>query len=62
MHLNNLKSAWEQLKVINAIQPVESKEILSVIEKAANTQITRFRRIIFGLVMFILITVICQGG
>ena len=62
MHLNNLKSAWEQLKIMNAIEPVESYEILSIIERPVNNTAVRFRRILFGLVIFILITVICQGG
>lgn len=61
MHLNNLKLAWEQLKIMNALQLIESNEILSIIEKPENMNI-KLQRFLFGLVMFIFITIICQGG
>ena len=36
MQLNNLKPAWKQLKLLNAMPQIESKEILSTIENAEN--------------------------
>jgi hypothetical protein len=62
MHLNNLKQAWKQLKIMNAIQLIESNEILSIIEKQENMNNIKFQRYLFGLVMFIVITIFCQGG
>lgn len=62
MHLNNLRIAWKQLKMINAIQLIESNEILSIIEKPENMNNMKLQRFLFGLAMFIFITIICQGG
>ena len=62
MHLNNLKIAWKQLKVMNSIQLIESDEILSIIEKPENMNKIKLQRLLFGLVMFIFITIFCQGG
>ncbi len=62
MHLNNLKLAWKQLKITNAIEQIEAKEILSIIENPGNMNIVRLQRLLFGLAMFIFITIICQGG
>jgi hypothetical protein len=62
MHLNNIKLAWKQLKVMNAIQIIESNEILSIIEKPENMNTIKLQRFVFGLVIFIFITIFCQGG
>ena len=62
MHLNNLKIAWKQLKIINAMQPIESNEILAIIEKPENMNNIKFQRFLFGLAIFIFITIILQGG
>jgi hypothetical protein len=62
MHLNNLRIAWKQLKMINAIQLIESNEILSIIEKPENMNNMKLQRFLFGLAMFIFITIICQSG
>ena len=62
MHLDNLKTAWKQLKIINAIQLIETNEILSIIEEKENLNNIRKYRILFGLVIFFLITLFCQGG
>jgi len=61
MHLNNCKPAWQQLKIMNAIQLIESNEILSIIEKPENMNNIKLQRFLFGLVMFIFITFFCQG-
>jgi hypothetical protein len=62
MHLDNLKTAWKQLKIYNAIQPIGSNEILSIIEEPLNLNILKRQRILLGLVIFFLITIFCQGG
>lgn len=62
MQLDNLKPAWKQLKILNAIELIESNEILSIIEKPENMNNFKLLRVLFGLAMFIFITIICQGG
>ncbi len=62
MQLNNLKPAWKQLKIMNAIELIESNEILSIIEKPENMNNIKLQRFLIGLAMFIFITIICQGG
>ena len=62
MQLDNLKPAWKQLKVLDAIQHIESKEILSIIENSENTNKTKLQRVVFNLVLFAIITISCQGG
>ena len=62
MHLNNLKPAWKQLKIMNAIQLIESNEILSIIEEPENMNNIKLQRFLFGLIMLIFITFFCQGG
>lgn len=62
MRLNNLKPAWKQLKILNAMQPMESEEILSIIEGSENVDKTKLKRILLDLAMFIAITIFFQGG
>ena len=60
MQLSNLESAWKQTKLLNAMHHIESKEILSIIEMAEN--VNRTKLVFLNLVMFIMITIFCQGG
>ena len=62
MPLNNLKPAWKQVKVLNAMQSIESEDILSIIEGAENNDKTKLQRVLVSLGMFIIITIFCQGG
>jgi hypothetical protein len=62
MELNNLKPAWKQLKIMNAIQQIDSNEILSIIEKPGSLNNIKLQRFLLGLVIFIFITIFCQGG
>ncbi len=62
MQLNNLKSAWEQLKLANTMQHFGSEEILLIIEGSENANKTKTLRVLFNIAMFIFITMICQGG
>jgi hypothetical protein len=60
MQLNDLESAWKQLKVFNGMHHIESSEILSIIEMAERVNRTRLRFI--NLTMFMMITIFCQAG
>jgi len=62
MQLNNLKPAWKQLKLLNAMQHIDSKEILSMIERTEKTNKTNLQRVVLNTIMFIIITIFCQGG
>ena len=62
MHIYNHKPAWKQLKIINAIQLIESNEILSIIENPENMNNFKLQRVLFSLVMSIFIKFFCQGG
>jgi hypothetical protein len=60
MQLNDLESAWKQLKLLNAMHHIESKEILSIIEMAED--VNRTKLVLRDLAMFAMITIFCQGG
>ncbi len=62
MQLDNFNSAWEQFKLLNSMQPVRSNEILSIIDGAETANTITLQRVVFNLVMFIAITIFCQGG
>lgn len=62
MHLDNLRTAWKQLKIMNSLQLIESNEILSIIEEPENLNIFKKQRIFVGLAILLLITLFCQGG
>jgi hypothetical protein len=62
MQLENFNPAWRQLKLLNAMQHVGANEILAIIEDAENTDSPKFPRVLFTLVMFVVVTVFCQGG
>ena len=62
MQLNDLKPAWKQLKLLNAMNHIESNEILSIIERRENTNKTKLQRVLLNIIMFIVITIFCQGG
>ncbi len=62
MLLNNLKTAWKQLKIINTIPPIESNEILSIIEEHENLNNNKIYRVLYRLVIFFFMTILCQGG
>jgi hypothetical protein len=44
------------------MQPMESEEILSIIEGSENVDKTKLKRILLDLAMFIAITIFFQGG
>lgn len=61
MSLSNLKSAWQQIKMINALHPVESAEILSIIE-SSDSKSSKWQKVFYSLAMFIVLALFCQGG
>lgn len=62
MQLNNFNSAWRQLKLLNSMQQIESKDILAIIDSSENTDRIKLQRILINLVMFVVVTIFCQGG
>ena len=62
MQLNDLKPAWKQLKLLNALNTIESNEILSIIDSRENMNKTKLQRVLLNIVIFIAITIFCQGG
>ena len=62
MQLNNLKPAWKQIKLLNGMQPIESEVILSMIEESGSLDKPKLQIVFFNVVMFIVITIFCQGG
>ena len=62
MQLNDLKPAWKQLKLLNAMNQIESNEILSIIASRENTNKTKLQRVLLNIVIFIVITIFCQSG
>ena len=62
MQLKNLKTAWKQFEFLNAMQPVNSKEILSIIEKGEVTYKIKVQRMLLNMVVFLMLAISCQGG
>ena len=62
MKLDNLKPAWRQYRLMNALQPIQEKEILSIIEHADPMVTTKSYRMIINMALFIALIIFCQGG
>ncbi len=62
MQLDDLKPAWNHLKLRYTMQQIEPQEVLSIIEHATQERETKFGRIIFNLLMFMVMIIFCQGG
>lgn len=62
MQLNNLESAWRQLKLLNTIDHIESREILAIIESPENMNRGKLQRLVFNMIMFVVLTIVCQSG
>lgn len=62
MQLNNLESAWRQLKLLNTMDHVESREILAIIESPDNMNRGKLQRLVFNMIMFVILTIFCQSG
>ena len=61
MQLNNLESAWKQLKLMNTMEPFDSNAILTLLETESQSS-SKFHRMMIKLIMVIVITIICTGG
>ncbi len=62
MQLKDLKPAWKQFKFLNTMHPVDSKEILSIIEATEVTHKVKMQRVLLNMMIFIMLTISCQGG
>jgi len=62
MQLNDLKPAWRVFKQLNAMQHIDSNEVLYLIDQQEHTSTAKLPRILLQLMMFILIAIVCQGG
>ncbi|MDN5215804.1 hypothetical protein QQ020_27245 [Fulvivirgaceae bacterium BMA12] len=62
MNLNNLKPAWRQFRSLNAMERIGEEEILGIIACQENLAAARLSRFLFNTVMFIMLTICCQGG
>lgn len=62
MQLNNLESAWRQLKLMNSMDHIESREILAIIESPENMNSGKLQRLVFNMIMFVILTIVCQSG
>lgn len=62
MQLNNLESAWRQLKLLNTMDYIGPKEIHSIIEHSENMKAGKLQRVFLNMIMFIVLTIICQSG
>ncbi len=62
MNLNNLRPAWRQFRSLNALDRIGEAEILDIIACQENLATSRLPRLLFNTVMFIMLTLCCQGG
>jgi hypothetical protein len=62
MNLDNLKPAWQQLKVLNSMQALDREEILLTIERAEGLVINKTNQVLITDFMFIVVTLCCQAG
>lgn len=62
MNLNNLKPAWRQFVLFNSMQPIDQKEILFIIERADRQTMRRLPGFMTNTMMFMVLTICCQGG
>jgi hypothetical protein len=62
MNLNDLKPAWRQFRLFNALQPMDQEEILSIIAQAERQTTGRLPRFMTNTVVFMILIVCCQAG
>jgi hypothetical protein len=63
MNLNDLKPAWKQFRILNSIEAIDEKEILFIIEEAdRRPALGRLPVFLTNTVLFIMLTICCQGG
>jgi hypothetical protein len=62
MNLDELKPAWRQFILFSSMRPIDQKEILSIIEQRDVQATRRLPGVIVNIMLFLLLTVSCQGG
>lgn len=62
MNLNNLKPAWRQFRLSNSMQVMNQKEIIHLLESAERRTEGHSYGLTMNAIMFILLTLCCQGG
>ncbi len=62
MHLNNLKPAWQQFRILNSMQSLDKEEILSIIQRAEDLNISSRPRFLINICLFVVLIVSCKGG
>jgi hypothetical protein len=62
MQFDNLKPAWQQIKLLSTMHPLDATEILSMIEHPESIEKTKLQKGLYTLFMFLVIAIFCQGG
>lgn len=62
MKLDDLKPAWQQWKLMNAMNPLDVGEVLAILEQGETPRETKRRRAAIAIIMFFTLTFILQSG
>ena len=62
MQLKNFESAWKQLKLMNTLDQIESRELLAIIDNSENVNSGRLQRVVINMIVFVVLTIVCQSG
>ena len=62
MNLDNLKPAWRQFRLMNAMQPFDQEEVLAIIDRADRQAVGRLPRLLTNAIMVIVLIICCQAG
>ncbi|MGB3467568.1 MAG: hypothetical protein WBA74_19940 [Cyclobacteriaceae bacterium] len=62
MQLDRLKPAWEQFKSMNMVQHPDANEILLILEELESDNGGKLSGVVVKIVIFTILTLICQGG
>lgn len=62
MNLDNLKPAWQQFRLLNAMESIDKNEILFVIDRNQDIGISKTHPILISFIMFAVLIICCQGG
>ena len=62
MNLNNLKPAWDLLKLRNSFPAIERSEVLQIIESGEKVIDYRMHRMLGNSIVFLILLIGCHGG
>jgi hypothetical protein len=62
MNLDNLKPAWLQFRLSNSMRAMDHEEILLMLELAEGRAVNKGNKFLMYTLMFIVLTLCCQGG